>query len=41
MLGRFTKDEEMDIDEVLNRAADAVECLVKEGISSSMNKYNG
>lgn len=41
VLGRFTKDEEMDIDEVLNRAADAVECLVKEGISSSMNKYNG
>ncbi len=41
VLGRFTKDEEMDIDEVLERAADAVECLIKEGTSSSMNKYNG
>lgn len=41
VLGRFTKEEEMDINETLEKAADAVECLIKEGISSSMNKYNG
>lgn len=41
VLGRFSKEEEMDIKEVVEKAADTVECLVKEGISSSMNKYNG
>ncbi len=41
VLGRFSKEEEVDIKEVLERAADTVECLVEEGISSSMNKYNG
>lgn len=41
VLGRFTKEEEIDINEALEKAADAVECIVKEGISSSMNKYNG
>ena len=41
VLGRFTKDEERDINHVLDKAADAVECLISEGIGNSMNKYNG
>lgn len=41
VLGRFSKDEEMDMKETLIKAADAVECSIAEDISSSMNKYNG
>lgn len=41
VLGRFSKEQEVDIEEVVLKAADTVECLIKEGISSSMNKYNG
>ena len=41
VLGRFSKQEEVEINETLERAADAVECFVIEDISSSMNKYNG
>lgn len=41
VLGRFSKEEEVDMRETLEKAADSVECLIKEGISSSMNKYNG
>ena len=41
VLGRFSKEEEIYVKEALERAADTVECLIKEGISSSMNKYNG
>ena len=41
VLGRFNKEEQTIMDEALNKAADSIECLIKEGIDSSMNKYNG
>ncbi|AFS79379.1 peptidyl-tRNA hydrolase Pth [Gottschalkia acidurici 9a] len=41
VLGRFNKEEQIIMDEALNKAADSIECLIKEGIDSSMNKYNG
>lgn len=41
VLGKFSKDEVIKISEALVKAADAVECFVKEDINSSMNKYNG
>lgn len=41
VLGRFSKQEEVEIGETLVKAADAVECFIKEDINSSMNKYNG
>lgn len=41
VLGRFSKNDEAEISDTIARAADAVECIVREDISSSMNKYNG
>lgn len=41
VLGRFSKSEEVEMKDTLDRAADAVECIVREGVSDSMNKYNG
>lgn len=40
VLSRFSKEQQIDILNSLEKAADAVECLINEGISSSMNKYN-
>ena len=41
VLGRFSREEEIKINETLQRAADAVECFITDSLSSSMNKYNG
>ncbi len=41
VLGRFSKVEQVEMKDTLDRAADAVECIVREGVSGSMNKYNG
>ena len=41
VLGRFSKEEQITINELLEKAADSVESIIKEGVSSSMNKYNG
>lgn len=40
VLSDFTKDEEPSVDETLSRAADAVECLVTEGVAPAMNLFN-
>lgn len=41
VLGRFTADEIKILEPVLLDTADAVECMIKNGIERSMNKYNG
>lgn len=41
VLGRFSKAEEADMSDALDKAADAVECLISEGVGNAMNKYNG
>ncbi len=40
VLGRFSDAEKPAVDAAIARAADAVECLVAEGINAAMNRYN-
>ena len=40
VLGRFSDAEQPAVDAAIARAADAVECLLAEGISVAMNRYN-
>ncbi|MFZ4514972.1 MAG: aminoacyl-tRNA hydrolase [Acidimicrobiia bacterium] len=40
VLARFGKQERAAMDEALERCADAVECIVREGIDVAMNRYN-
>ncbi|MHB1005797.1 MAG: aminoacyl-tRNA hydrolase [Chloroflexota bacterium] len=40
VLGRFSPAEAKELAEVVERAADAVETLVREGIAATMNTYN-
>ncbi|GMU35930.1 MAG: aminoacyl-tRNA hydrolase [Phycisphaerae bacterium] len=41
VLSRFAEDERATMEEALDRAADAVECWLKEGVATAMNRYNG
>ncbi|SHH52704.1 aminoacyl-tRNA hydrolase [Tepidibacter thalassicus] len=41
VLSKFRKEEVQILNETLDRAALAVETIIKEGIDISMNKYNG
>ena len=40
VLGRFQGEDKKAIDAAVKRAADAVECLLAEGIDRAMNKFN-
>ncbi len=40
VLGPFQRDELPRVEEALERAADAVECALAEGLTSAMNRYN-
>lgn len=40
VLGRFTAEETTAINQAISQAADAVECIIKEGFSKAMNKFN-
>ncbi len=41
VLGKFVGEDKKAIDTAVKRAADAVECLIKEGCDKAMNKFNG
>ncbi len=41
VLGRFTADEHGVVDASLPIAADAIECVLREGIVAAMNNFNG
>ncbi len=41
VLGRFTPDELVAVTAGARRAADAVECLIAEGVPAAMNRFNG
>lgn len=41
VLGRFARHEQALLDNVLNRAADQVECWLQHGVAKAMNDYNG
>ena len=40
VLSRFTPSERRTVDEAIERAADAVETIVSDGVETAMNKYN-
>lgn len=40
VLSRFRQEEQAVLDAVIGRAADAVECILKEGFTKAMNKFN-
>ena len=40
VLGKFTGDEKKLIEEAKSNAADAVECIIKEGPDKAMNRFN-
>jgi len=40
VLGRFSKEDRVIVEESINRAADAVATLLEEGAEKAMNKYN-
>lgn len=40
VLGRFTKEEEEQVPGICGRAADAIDVVVREGVTAAMNRYN-
>ena len=40
VLNRFSKRERTEIDVTLEQAADAVECIVSDGVDVAMNRFN-
>jgi peptidyl-tRNA hydrolase len=40
VLRKFTKDEQPIIKEAVSGAADAVECILAEGVASAMTRVN-
>ena len=41
VLGKFSKDERVLIDDVNNNTVEAVELVIKQGVALAMNKFNG
>ena len=41
VLGRFQGEDKKAVEEAVKRAADAAECLIREGVDRAMNQYNG
>ena len=40
VLGKFQGEDKKAMDEAVKRAADAVECILKEGVDRAMNRFN-
>jgi len=40
VLGKFAKDEQPAVAKALDRAAEAVECWVADGLAMAMSRYN-
>ena len=41
VLGRFAGEDKKAIDAAVKRAADGVECILKDGLEQGMNRFNG
>ena len=41
VLGKFQGEDKKAVESAVKRAADAAECLIREGVDKTMNKYNG
>ncbi len=40
VLGKCPKNQEKQIEETIDLAAEAVECFIKQGLAIAMNRYN-
>lgn len=40
VLGKFSGEDKKTVDAAVNRAADAVECILGQGLEKAMNKFN-
>lgn len=41
VLGRFKNEDLPEMEKAIERTAEAVECIIKEGTPSAMNRFNG
>ena len=41
VLGRFQGEDKKAVEAAVKKAADAAECLIREGVDKAMNQYNG
>ena len=41
VLGKFQGEDKKAVESAVKKAADAAECLIREGVDKAMNKYNG
>ena len=41
VLGKFTGEDKKTMDAAVKRAADAIECILAEGLDKGMNRFNG
>ena len=41
VLGKFQGEDQKAVEGAVQRAADAAECLIREGVDQAMNRYNG
>ena len=41
VLGKFTGEDKKTMDAAVKRAADAIECILAEGLDRGMNRFNG
>lgn len=41
VLSRFTREQEEQVPQVISAAADAIEVVLREGLTAAMNRYNG
>ena len=41
VLGKFQGEDKKAVEEAVKKAADAAECLIREGVDKAMNRYNG
>ena len=41
VLGKFVGEDKKAIDAAVKKAADAIECILKDGMDKGMNKFNG
>ena len=41
VLGKFQGEDKKAVEEAVKKAADAAECLIREGVDKAMNCYNG
>lgn len=40
VLGRWTSEEQAKLSEVVDKAADAAECIIQDGVTVAMNRFN-